>query len=389
MTGFVGVLTDYQLMDEGEHIGKYAARIDDKPYVVMSHVVAFLTRLQKGAQVDVVLNKDGWISKISPAKRQTAPAPAGDLKTKMQKNGFGEPTPAAKPTEVSPARAPNELFTDEEIAAMKAKAAPKQDEKKDCTSSKTPAEPKKDNVAEAVAFTKKNAPNYYPTKQTQPVVVAPADPYTDEMAEFKALLLSVKREGIPEFLAHLENETDFFIAPSSTHYHDSCVGGLLHHSLTVYHNLVALSRLYAVDIPDDGSSLIIISLLHDLCKINLYKQERKSLPRRDDKGDIILDDWGRKIWDEQVVYTVDDQYPLGHGEKSVIMLQRYIRLTDTEIFAIRWHMMAYDDCRNSYAGNLAITNASDKYRIIPLFHMADLAASFLEMRPAVPEQGGA
>jgi hypothetical protein len=67
------------------------------------------------------------------------------------------------------------------------------------------------------------------------------------------------------------------------------------------------------------------------------------------------------------------------------MLQRYIQLTDTEIMGIRWHMMAYDDLAHSYAGNLAITNASDKFPIIPLMHIADLSASFLEVRP----EGGA
>jgi hypothetical protein len=213
------------------------------------------------------------------------------------------------------------------------------------------------------------------------------DVWAAEREEFCTLLTSTGREGMPDLLQYLTEETDFFIAPSSTKYHDARDGGLLHHSLKTYRNLIALSGLYAVEIPE-GTSLAIIALLHDVCKVNIYKLERKSLPRRNDKGEIVLDDWGKKIWDETMVYTVDDQYPLGHGEKSVIILQRYIRLTDTEIFAIRWHMMAYDDSRNSYAGNLAITNASDKYRIIPLFHMADLAASFLEMRPA-DQPGGA
>jgi hypothetical protein len=206
------------------------------------------------------------------------------------------------------------------------------------------------------------------------------DVWGEERKQFIDLLTGTKREGIENLLNYLEKETDFYIAPSSTKYHDACAGGLLHHSVKVYHNLVALSQMFEIEIPAD-TSLAIIALLHDLCKTNIYKQERKSLPRRDEKtGELVLDDWGKKIWDEQIVYTIDDQMPLGHGEKSVIMIQRYIQLSDTEIFAIRWHMMAYDDSRNSYAGNLAITNASDKFRIIPLFHMADLAASFLERR---------
>jgi hypothetical protein len=220
-----------------------------------------------------------------------------------------------------------------------------------------------------------------PQPETTPAAHAePRDMWNEEREEFCALLTATGREGMPALLQHLIEETDFLIAPSSTKYHDACAGGLLHHSVKVYHNLVALAQMFEIEIPE-GSSLAIIALLHDLCKTNIYKQERKSLPRRDEvTGELVLDDWGKKIWDEQIVYTVDDQMPLGHGEKSVIMIQRYIPLTDTEIFAIRWHMMAYDDSRNSYAGNLAITNASDKYRIIPLFHMADLGASFLELR---------
>ena len=205
------------------------------------------------------------------------------------------------------------------------------------------------------------------------------DEWGEEFARFKGLLLSVKRDGTPEFLQYLEKETDFFIAPSSTHYHDARDGGLLHHSLSVYDSLTALSQVYAIEIPEE--SRIVISLLHDICKTNFYRKEKKSLPRKDEKGDIVLDDWGRKIWDETLVWTIDDQLPLGHGEKSVILiLQHGLKLTDEEIAAIRWHMMAYDDVKGSYAGNLAITNASDKWRIIPLVHMADLAASFLELK---------
>jgi hypothetical protein len=140
-----------------------------------------------------------------------------------------------------------------------------------------------------------------------------------------------------------------------------------------------LSQLFDQDYPEE--SLIIIGLLHDVCKANFYRLSKKSMPRRDDKtGEIVLDDWGKKIWDEAMVYEVEDKFPLGHGEKSVIMIQRYIKLTDLEIMAINWHMMAYDDRRYSYAGNEAITAAAGKFPIIPLVHIADLSASFLNVR---------
>jgi len=203
------------------------------------------------------------------------------------------------------------------------------------------------------------------------------DVWSDEREEFYQLLKSTGREGMPELMQYLEGETDFFIAPSSTKYHDARDGGLLHHSLSTYHNLVTLSGTFAGDYPEE--SLKIIGLLHDICKANFYKisvrNVKKELPG------------GFSEWVKEPYIDIDDQFPLGHGEKSTILLLRHISLTDTEIMAIRWHMMAYDDIRCSYAGNLAITNACTKFPVIVLMHIADLSASFLEMRPpaeAVP-----
>jgi hypothetical protein len=213
--------------------------------------------------------------------------------------------------------------------------------------------------------------------RTSPEGVAPAatsekDVWSAECEEFKQLLISTKRDGIQDLLKYLEEKTDFFIAPSSTKYHDARDGGLLHHSLGVYHNLVLLSKTFEGDYPED--SLKIIGLLHDICKANFYKTSFRNVKHEEHP---LGDQWVKEPY-----IDIDDQFPLGHGEKSTILLLRHIALTDTEIMAIRWHMMAYDDIRCSYAGNLAITNASGKYPIIVLMHIADLSASFLEMRPA-------
>jgi hypothetical protein len=241
-----------------------------------------------------------------------------------------------------------------------------------CTS---PALAPEGGIGGIVAATKANA--------MQPLTHE-EDIWGQEREEFCNLLTLTGREGMPDLLQYLIEKTDFFIAPSSTKYHDARDGGLLHHSLTVYHNLVMLSRTFAGDYPAD--SLIIIGLLHDLCKANFYKLTKKSLPRKDDNGELILDDYGKKIWDDVMVYDVEDQFPAGHGEKSVILVQRYIQLTDEEIMAICWHMGAYDDRHYSYGGNIALTNASEKYPITVLMHIADLSASFLKIRTA--EQTG-
>jgi hypothetical protein len=201
--------------------------------------------------------------------------------------------------------------------------------------------------------------------------------------EYLDLLLSVKRQGIRDLADWLETETDFFIAPSSVHHHDAVAGGLLHHSLKVYSHLIRLSETFKGDY--DRDSLVIIALLHDICKTNFYSLVKKSLPRRDGKGDIVPNEWGKPIWDDTLVYEINDRLPLGHGEKSVILAQRFIPLTTIEIVGIRWHMMAYDDLKGSYGGNATITRASEIYPIITLVHLADLSASFLDLKPESAE----
>ena len=224
--------------------------------------------------------------------------------------------------------------------------------------------------AEQPAATTPEKPKDTPCTSPEATPAKKEDIWKSEFEEFKGVLSSVKRDGIPELLTYLEKETDFFVAPSSTKYHDAVPGGLLHHSLRVYHNLVILSKTFSEDYP--AESLIIIGLLHDLCKTNFYTTSTRNVKKELPGGFFE--------WVKEPYIDIDDKFPLGHGEKSVIILQRYVKLTDLEIMGIRWHMMAYDDVRNSYAGNLAITNASDKYRIIPLMHIADLSASFLEVR---------
>ena len=56
--------------------------------------------------------------------------------------------------------------------------------------------------------------------------------------EFIAIFTeNIKREGARELLAWLET-TDFFTAPASTKFHCACEGGLVQHSLSVYHTLM-------------------------------------------------------------------------------------------------------------------------------------------------------
>lgn len=78
-------------------------------------------------------------------------------------------------------------------------------------------------------------------------------------------------------------------------------------------------------------NVAIVSLFHDICKANTYVTEMRN---KKENGQ----------WIQVPFYTVDEEYPYGHGEKSVYILMREgLKLTDEEALAIRWHMGAFTD----------------------------------------------
>lgn len=142
---------------------------------------------------------------------------------------------------------------------------------------------------------------------------------------------NIHRDGSEKLLDYmLSDKSDFFTAPASTRFHGSHEGGLLEHSLNVYHCLVDyLSRprakeVYKMDY--SAESVAICALLHDLCKMNFYKVDYRNA--KNDRGE----------WEKVPYYTVDDRLPYGHGEKSVYIISGYMRLSREEAFAIRYHM---------------------------------------------------
>ena len=170
---------------------------------------------------------------------------------------------------------------------------------------------------------------------------------------------------------------------TSTRFHSSYDGGLLHHSLNVYDCLVAKTespvwKPVLSEIPED--SLILIALLHDLCKANFYKKSIKNQKTYDPKKVAATEESQREhdsqgdfIWESVRTYQVDDQLPLGHGEKSVILIQNYIQLSMQEIMAIRWHM-GFSEPKENW-NTLGV--AMEKYPIILALHEADLEATKL------------
>lgn len=180
--------------------------------------------------------------------------------------------------------------------------------------------------------------------------------------EFLLLLQSVQREGIDKLLAYIE-KTDFFKAPASTRFHGNYEGGLLEHSLNVYHLLSEkLKHKPFCDIVNiSNETLILVTLLHDLCKANYYTVDYRN--RKNDAG----------VWVKEPYYTVNDTIPYGHGEKSVMMITKFIDLTLEEMYAIRWHM-GFTEPKELY-NTLSIV--FEKYPLALALHEADLEASYI------------
>lgn len=101
-----------------------------------------------------------------------------------------------------------------------------------------------------------------------------------------------------------------------------------------------------------------------MCKTNYYKVSTRNV-----KNDVT----GQ--WEKVPFYQVADQFPFGHGEKSVYLIERYMRLTTEEAIAIRWHMGGFDEAVRG--GSYAISNAYNSYPLAVKLHLADMYASYL------------
>ena len=170
---------------------------------------------------------------------------------------------------------------------------------------------------------------------------------------------------------------------------------------------------YGIDIPP--CSVIVSALGHDLCKVDHYKEggkpcssdqyrflssllykvswEDKPQQVRDTlfsegklRRDIsfthasILIDWLKNrhsspMPDLPITWSVDDKLPLGHGEKSLSILQDFISLTEPEKLAIRWHMGATEPGTHfDYPAGYAFRAAMEKHPLVTLLFTADLEA---------------
>lgn len=177
-------------------------------------------------------------------------------------------------------------------------------------------------------------------------------------------------DNLMEFI----RKSDFYTAPASTRYHSCHEGGLLEHTLNVYDRLVSKfnDELWKEKVDVGSDSLIIAALLHDLCKSYFYGTELKNKKVYSDNG-TKSDSNGRFDWVTVPSYTVDDKIPYGHGEKSVMMIEEYIKLKPMERYAIRWHM-GFSEPKENWN---TLGTAMRKYPLILALHMADLESTYL------------
>lgn len=174
------------------------------------------------------------------------------------------------------------------------------------------------------------------------------------------LLRSINRDGIEDVIAFLE-KTDFFTAPASTRFHGDYEGGLAEHSLKVYEILDKKIKSGLIDINVNEDTIKIVALLHDICKCNFYKVDYRNA--KNAHGD----------WEKVPYYTVDDTIPYGHGEKSVMMITEFMKLTNEEKYAIRWHM-GFTEPKEQYS---TIGVAYKKYPLALMLFEADLEATYI------------
>ena len=189
---------------------------------------------------------------------------------------------------------------------------------------------------------------------------------------FTDILIATNRKGIDVVLAKLD-ELGFFEAPASSRFHLNCKGGLAEHSMNVYEAAMMLREQVIARKPEleaqlPKESIAISTLLHDVCKTDIYKEG--ILSRKNDDG----------YWEKYVGYQVDYNMglPLGHGEKSVIMLLSWgLELTPEEMLAIRWHMSAWDLPMQSAEHKESFNAAKAKTPLVSLVQSADGIATGL------------
>lgn len=198
----------------------------------------------------------------------------------------------------------------------------------------------------------------------------------EELKKVKARVIELlKSTGIDDmeyFLGELER-SGFFTAPASMKNHLCFEGGLMCHSLNVCEAALLLKKTLMSERPDifeqiSDASIIVASLLHDVCKSDIYFRKRNAQT-----------EFGQAEFGSE-----PGVLPIGHGEKSVVMLlQMGLGLTDAEICAIRWHMGSWSVNQADSEDRNNFRAAEKRYPLVTLIQLADTIASKFTERPPI------
>jgi len=168
----------------------------------------------------------------------------------------------------------------------------------------------------------------------------------------------------------LLNESDFFTAPASTIYHSNWEGGLFEHVRNVMNFALGINSFMKQSWnrePNKISSVMICSLLHDVCKCNVYQKEKRFTK---------ID--GR--WATYEGYKYVENLPFGHGEKSLYILGKLIKLEDDEAAAIMYHMGFFiQQAHIPFPFGMAQNEAMGKYPLVRLIQQADACTGMVEI----------
>lgn len=191
-------------------------------------------------------------------------------------------------------------------------------------------------------------------------------------------------DGLIDYL----NKSDFFTAPASSTFHNNYEGGLCEHCLNVYHSMVNISNMHYTstnNMPNyTWENLAVVSLFHDISKINTYEKQFRNVKEYWDGDNSTLseytkqDEGGRFRWVVKSAYgrkDVKESYTYGsHEESSVFILQEYIKLNKAEIQAILHHS---GQLSNDYGVGKDFTQCYSSNNLAIMLHLADMYSAFV------------
>jgi len=170
-----------------------------------------------------------------------------------------------------------------------------------------------------------------------------------------SLLELITRPGIEKLTTKLI-ESDYFEAPASTKWHRAHKHGLAEHSYNVYVLFKEMLKKFNISIPEE--SIILIALLHDVCKINAY------------------------IFKEDKIFW-NIAHATGHSRLSIKLIEQFIDLTELEKNCILYHMSFYGTSEfDSFRAEYTLRELSEGFnnnKIAKLFAFCDdMESQFME-----------